>query len=321
MGEMQTMQYLMEKIQPNKLDKPEMSLIQEMLELEREIFEREINEIQYMMAEIQHELNKIRASKNFESETSELLHRFNDYLLIQIDYTKLTYHEIKRTLDQFEEFKQNQFTPHLYSYISKQNRQMEKMKLKIGKMQKSHVASHFVTLHKQHLDIRCFLFTTKSTDFVEKSIRTIVKEAEILSDGYAFIQPSSTYHRFMSGLTGGKMSSSIPGSNIALSEEPKIASKKVMKAKTGGYESVDVQRALGGEYDKCSVYELCLFHLVDDDAELVQIQNDCTSGSILCGECKKKAAAKLESFLEDLHIKREEAFEKLPLFGINYQRK
>jgi Tryptophanyl-tRNA synthetase len=168
-------------------------------------------------------------------------------------------------------------------------------------------------LAKEHIDV--------FGDISENDLFEIVKNVEISNGGYSFIIPSSTYHRFMSGLTGGKMSSSIPDSNIALSEEPKAAVKKVMKAKTGGRESADEQRALGGEYDKCSVYELCLFHLVDDDAELVQIQNDCTSGGILCGECKKKAAAKLESFLEDLQIKREEAFEKLPLFGINYQRK
>ena len=165
---------------------------------------------------------------------------------------------------------------------------------------------------KEHIDV----FGSIS----EAELFEVVKDAEISHGGYAFIIPASTYHRFMSGLTGGKMSSSIPDSNIALSEEPKAAVKKVMKAKTGGRESADEQRELGGEYDKCSVYELCLFHLVDDDEELLQIQNECISGSILCGECKKKAAGKLEVFLTDLRAKREEAFEKLPQFGISYQR-
>ena len=165
---------------------------------------------------------------------------------------------------------------------------------------------------KEHIDI--------FGNISESDLKEIVQKTELKYGGYAFVVPASTYHRFMSGLTGGKMSSSIPDSNIALSEEPKAAAKKITKAKTGGRESADEQRKRGGEFDKCSVYELYLFHLVDDDAELVQIQKECTSGSILCGECKKKAAEKMEAFLTDFSKKREEAYEKLPLFGIHYSK-
>jgi len=167
-------------------------------------------------------------------------------------------------------------------------------------------------LSKEHIDI--------FGDMSESDLKEIVQKTELKYGGYAFVMPASTYHRFMSGLTGGKMSSSIPDSNIALSEEPKAAAQKIMRAKTGGRESADEQRKLGGEFDKCSVYELCLFHLVDDDAELVRIQNDCISGSILCGECKKKAAEKMEAFLTDFGKKRKEAYNKLPLFGIHYSK-
>ncbi|MDR0768238.1 MAG: tryptophan--tRNA ligase [Methanosarcinales archaeon] len=168
-------------------------------------------------------------------------------------------------------------------------------------------------LSKEHIDI--------FGNISEAELTELVKNAELAHGGYAFVIPASTYHRFMSGLTGGKMSSSIPDSNIALSEDPKSAAKKIMKAKTGGRESAEEQRELGGEFDKCSVYELYLFHLTDDDNELIQVQKDCTSGNILCGECKKKAADKMEAFLTDLQQKREEAFDKLPLFGIDYVRK
>jgi len=40
---------------------------------------------------------------------------------------------------------------------------------------------------------------------------------------FGFIPPASIYHRFMTGLTGGKMSSSRPESHISLTEEPKEA--------------------------------------------------------------------------------------------------
>ncbi len=45
--------------------------------------------------------------------------------------------------------------------------------------------------------------------------------------------PTSTYHKFMTGLQGGKMSSSIPESYIALTDKPEDGAKKVMRAKTG----------------------------------------------------------------------------------------
>ncbi|MDR2944044.1 MAG: hypothetical protein LBU81_03035 [Methanosarcinales archaeon] len=168
-------------------------------------------------------------------------------------------------------------------------------------------------LSKEHIDI--------FADIGEEALRKLVKGIEYQNGGYAFIPPASTYHRFMSGLAGGKMSSSVPESNIALSEDPKSAAAKIMKAKTGGRESAEEQRERGGEYEKCSVYELHLFHLTDDDAELIRLQEACSGGQILCGTCKKQAAAKMEAFLTDFQKKREEAFEKLPMFGIDYTRR
>lgn len=167
-------------------------------------------------------------------------------------------------------------------------------------------------LSKEHLDVLGEI----SKDDISKT----VQKTELSAGGYAFIPPASTYHRFMSGLTGGKMSSSIPDSNIALFEDPKSAAKKIMKAKTGGRESAEEQRKLGGEFNKCSVYELCFFHLTDDDGELEQMRADCTGGNILCGECKKNAAGKMEAFLTNLQQKREEAYDLLPFFGIDYKR-
>jgi tryptophanyl-tRNA synthetase len=53
-------------------------------------------------------------------------------------------------------------------------------------------------------------------------------KSEMNFEGYGFIQPSSTYHRFMTGLTGEKMSSSKPESAIFLTESAESARKKIM---------------------------------------------------------------------------------------------
>jgi len=121
---------------------------------------------------------------------------------------------------------------------------------------------------------------------------------------HIFFQPSSTYHRFITGLTGEKMSSSRPETAIFLSDPPEEAARKVMRARTGGAVSVEEQRRVGGRPEECSVYELLLYHLVEDDAELDRIYRSCRSGERLCGACKKEAAELVRRFLVDFQERR-----------------
>ena len=158
-------------------------------------------------------------------------------------------------------------------------------------------------LFEGHLDVL-------DADNFEELLKT-VRNAELRYGGYAFVPPAATYHRFMSGLQGGKMSSSIPESHIALLDEPKEGAKKVKRAKTGGRISLEEQKKLGGEPDKCSVYELLLFHLMEDDQELLQIREECVTGQRTCGSCKNLAAERMEKFLKDHQEKRELARERL----------
>ncbi len=127
------------------------------------------------------------------------------------------------------------------------------------------------------------------------------------NDELGFIEPSATFHRFMTGLTGEKMSSSKPKSAIYLTDSIKDATKKVKSAKTGGRESLKEQKELGGEPDKCSIYELLVYHLVDDDEKLRDLREKCLAGEILCGECKMCASELLSEMFEDIESKREEA--------------
>ena len=134
--------------------------------------------------------------------------------------------------------------------------------------------------------------------------------SERFKNKYQFITPSSTYHRFITGLTGDKMSSSKPKTAIFLSDSPEIAEKKVKSAKTGGRESLDEQHELGGVPDECVVYELLLYHLVESDKELLELYNDCRNGNIMCGECKLKTAAMMKEFFEKFSKKRDKAMKE-----------
>ena len=131
--------------------------------------------------------------------------------------------------------------------------------------------------------------------------------AQRFSEEFKFIPPSATYHKFMSGLQGGKMSSSNPQSYIALTDEPKDAGRKIMRAKTGGRATVEEQKKLGGIPEQCMIYELYLYHLVDDDRELKEIYGKCKAGTLLCGEDKKHCAQLMEKFLSEHQKKRDSA--------------
>jgi tryptophanyl-tRNA synthetase len=156
--------------------------------------------------------------------------------------------------------------------------------------------------YEGHVDIK----GAQCTDVAAK-----VRKIERAHGGFAFYTPSSTYHIFMPGLTGGKMSSSIPESIISFYEPEATIRKKVMSGITGGKMTQEEQKRLGGEPDKCSLYLLNLFHMVSDDAELAEVRRKCVSGEIMCGNCKKETAERVVAFLKDFREKMDAAEEKI----------
>ncbi|MFA5772160.1 MAG: tryptophan--tRNA ligase [Thermoplasmata archaeon] len=151
------------------------------------------------------------------------------------------------------------------------------------------------------------LYAPKATSNDISKIEDALVPAELKFGGYGFYQPSSTYHRFMTGLTGDKMSSSKPETAIFLTDEPRLAAKKIKSAKTGGAVSVDEQRKHGGKPEECAVYEMFLYHFIEDDSELNEIYQQCKNGKLLCGECKNRAAKLIEEYLKEFQKKRVEA--------------
>jgi len=140
----------------------------------------------------------------------------------------------------------------------------------------------------------------------------LAREVELDHGGYGFVAPSSIYHRFMTGLTGGKMSSSVPASHISLLDDPEDGYDKVTAATTGGRETAEKQRELGGRADECPVYELYAYLLAGDDDEFAkEVYDECVGGERLCGDCKEQAAELMRSFLEDHQEKRAEVEELL----------
>jgi len=149
-----------------------------------------------------------------------------------------------------------------------------------------------------------------SPEDIEK-LDAALARCEQEQSAYGFLPPSSTYHRFMTGLTGGKMSSSKPDSAIFLTDSPSEARKKIMAAKTGGAVTLEKHKKCGGRPEDCVVYELFLYHLMENDQELADLYTQCTAGQQLCGSCKKRAAELMDVFLFNLKEKRDGALDSL----------
>ncbi len=142
--------------------------------------------------------------------------------------------------------------------------------------------------YEAHVDL-------KGAGCAEVSAR--VREIERAHGGYGFFTPSSTYHRFIPGLQGGKMSSSIPDSTIGFFEPEASVRKKLMAAYTGGRATLAEQRTRGGEPERCPLFILTLFHMADDDAVLEEIRKRCMAGEMTCGQCKKETVERVLAYL------------------------
>lgn len=134
------------------------------------------------------------------------------------------------------------------------------------------------------------------------------------SNEFKFILPGAVYHKLTRSLKGElKMSKRDPMSLLTLEDSPELAKKKIMDSLTGGRETTALQRKLGGEPEKCVVYELCSFHFCDDDDKVKQIYQECVEGGRVCGDCKAEIAEIVANFLYE-HQKK-----KSKMIGVSHK--
>ncbi len=125
---------------------------------------------------------------------------------------------------------------------------------------------------------------------------------------YNFIQLSSTYHTFVPGLGGGKMSSSDPASFIALTDDAKTVENKIKKyAFSGGQATLEEHRKKGGNPEVDVSYQYLNAFFEPDDKKLKKISDDYKAGKLLTGELKALLVEKMNAFLKEHQKKREAA--------------
>lgn len=127
---------------------------------------------------------------------------------------------------------------------------------------------------------------------------------------FGFIPPSAIYHKLMKSLDGtSKMSKRNPDSSISLQDTPSEASRKIMAAFTGGRPTIEEQRRIGAEADKCPVYDQYLFHFATEDEYAKRVYAECYGGIRMCGDCKAELTALVKRYLEE-HSKRRDSLMK-----------
>lgn len=141
-----------------------------------------------------------------------------------------------------------------------------------------------------------------------------------IANKFKLTPPTSTYHVAMPSLISPGLKMSKTNENeegiICLSDKVVDGRRKVMNAYTGGRTTAKEQRERGGEPDKCVVYTLYKFHLIEEDEELKQIRNKCESGEVVCGDCKEQAARLMGEMLQGLREGYKEAEDKLDKYNI-----
>ncbi|VVB82288.1 Tryptophan--tRNA ligase [uncultured archaeon] len=132
---------------------------------------------------------------------------------------------------------------------------------------------------------------------------------------FNFTQISSTYHLFVPGLGGGKMSSSDANSFIALTDTEKEVENKIKRyAFSGGQNTIEEHRKKGGNPDVDVSYQYLKMFFESDDEKLKKIHDAYKSGKMLTSELKEILIEKINSFLKEHQKKRELAKKQVDKF-------
>src|SRR5690606_1744729 len=119
-------------------------------------------------------------------------------------------------------------------------------------------------------------------------------------------KPALIHSKFLTALQGpgGKMSASNPNSAIFMSDKPKEIQKKINRyAFSGGQETVELHRELGGNPDVDVAYQY-LTYFEDDDEKLEKIYHAYKKGEMLTGELKKECITLMQAYVKEFQERR-----------------
>ena len=128
-----------------------------------------------------------------------------------------------------------------------------------------------------------------------------------------FKKPSLIHSIFLPALQGpgSKMSASVDSSAIFMNDTPNKIKNKINKhAFSGGQDTAELQRELGGNTKDDVPFQYLTFFL-EDDVELEQIRTDYESGKMMTGEIKQKCIAQLQAYVQGFQERRAQVTDEI----------
>ncbi len=123
------------------------------------------------------------------------------------------------------------------------------------------------------------------------------------------VPPSAIYHKTMLSLTGtSKMSKRDPNSIITLYDDENTLKFKLKNAFTGGRDTAEEQRRLGGRPEICPIYHLASEWFDRDDSSVEDRKQRCVKGELLCGYCKKEVLSLISNWVKEHKEKRDQVW-------------
>lgn len=117
-------------------------------------------------------------------------------------------------------------------------------------------------------------------------------------------KPAILHAKFIPGVDGLKMSKSRPDSAIFLHDDHSTVKKKINSAFSGGRDTIEEHRRLGGNPDvDISVLYLSTYFM--DKRESMELREEYAKGKILSGEIKKMLIERINDFNDGFKRRRE----------------
>ena len=138
-----------------------------------------------------------------------------------------------------------------------------------------------------------------------------VRMARNVAEEFGFIKPSALYLRMVRSLTSYHdprtgsavevMTNRVPPGSITYRDDTDEVRRRIGRAYTGGRQTLEEQRRLGGNPDPrvCGVASLHAFHATTGASDFAELQRQCRAGELLCGQCKASATDRLIKYLQE----------------------
>ncbi|KIY03299.1 uncharacterized protein Z520_01766 [Fonsecaea multimorphosa CBS 102226] len=134
-----------------------------------------------------------------------------------------------------------------------------------------------------------------------------------IAEKMKYEKPCLIHSRFLPALQGEgtKMSASVDASAIFLTDTPNAIKKKINRfAFSGGQDTAEKQRELGGNTDVDVPYKYLTFFLEDDD-ELAKIKEQYEKGELMTGELKALCIKELQQYVGDFQERRKKVSDEV----------